>query len=623
MLLNLSQTLYVTEIYNLGRYGEVWLSSGGRLWQPTQITTPGASAIAQQAANDLNRILLDDGSNTEDPDPIVYPAPGLSFVNTLRGGDSVTGLTGVLSYGYGYYLVEPTAVPAFIHANPRPAAPPVLGGRVKVMTYNLLNYFNGDGQGGGFPTSRGASTAEEFERQRIKIINGIVAAGPDVIGLMELENDGFGPYSAIQDLVNGLNEAAPSGTTYSFIDAGGPIGTDEIVVGIIYRIETMAPIGSPAILDSSVDPRFLDTKNRPALAQTFDEIMTGERFTVVVNHLKSKGSDCNDVGDPDTGDGQGNCNLTRLAAAQALVDWTLTDPTGSGDHDFFLMGDMNSYAMEDPIKAFEAGGYVNLHNVFESPVPYSYAFDGQWGTLDHILASASLMRQITRAATWHINSDEPIVLDYNMEYKSPDQLSDLYGAEPFRSSDHDPIIVGLFASADFSDLPASYGSAWHTGNGAVRLGIGWDNNPDSSDGADDATDDGVLRRPGVWAPRQRVIIQVKASKVGYLAAWFDWNDNGVFEAKEKAISKTVSKGSQLVALVVGADFNPSLHPNLRCRFRLYPSLPGTGVSPTGAAKGGEVEDYTWTFTFLSNVLDVSHTTSILMPDITAWISQKQ
>ncbi len=76
---------------------------------------------------------------------------------------------------------------------------------------------------------------------------------------------------------------------------------------------------------------------------------------MVVNHLKSKGSDCDGIGDPDTGDGQGNCNLTRMAAAQAMVDWLATDPTGSGDPDFIIMGDLNSYAMEDPIDAILAG----------------------------------------------------------------------------------------------------------------------------------------------------------------------------------------------------------------------------------------------------------------------------
>ena len=83
---------------------------------------------------------------------------------------------------------------------------------------------------------------------------------------------------------------------------------------------------------------------------------TGARFTVVVNHLKSKGSDCNDVGDPDPGDGQGNCSQHPHARPrEALVDWLATDPTGSGDPDFLIMGDLNSYAQEDPIDAIKAG----------------------------------------------------------------------------------------------------------------------------------------------------------------------------------------------------------------------------------------------------------------------------
>src|SRR4029450_6420347 len=126
-------------------------------------------------------------------------------------------------------------------------------------------------------------------------------------------------------------------------------------VGVIYKPSKVTPVGRFAVLDSSDDPRFLDTKNRPALAHTFDDLSNGARFTVVVNHLKSKGSDCLDVDDPDTGDGQGNCNLTRAAAAQAVADWLATDPTGSGDADVLIIGDLNSYAMEDPVTAIKAG----------------------------------------------------------------------------------------------------------------------------------------------------------------------------------------------------------------------------------------------------------------------------
>ena len=160
----------------------------------------------------------------------------------------------------------------------------------------------------------------------------------DIIGLMELENNDS---AAIQDLVDGLNAVAGAGA-YDFIDTG-TIGSDAIKVGLIYKTATAEPVGDFAILDSSIDPTFNDDKNRPVLAQTFMQISDGAKLTVAVNHLKSKGSDCDDLGDPDIGDGQANCNLTRTSAATALANWLATDPTGSGDPDFLITGDLNSY----------------------------------------------------------------------------------------------------------------------------------------------------------------------------------------------------------------------------------------------------------------------------------------
>ena len=70
-------------------------------------------------------------------------------------------------------------------------------------------------------------------------------------------------------------------------------------------------------------------------------------------------------------------------------------------------------------------------------------FEGQSGYLDHALASRSLAAKATGATDWHINADEPIVLDYNVEFKTPAQVDYLYAPFPYRSSDHDPVIVGL------------------------------------------------------------------------------------------------------------------------------------------------------------------------------------
>ncbi|HCW0552349.1 endonuclease/exonuclease/phosphatase family protein [Pseudomonas aeruginosa] len=442
MRVQLRQTLTVNEVYNLGRYGEVLLSSGGRQMTPTNVVAPGEQAKAMQARNDLDRILLDDGRSGQNPDPIRYPAPELSAYNSLRVGDRTSAIDGVLDYSAGSYRIQPLQTPTFEAANPRPAQPAVEG-RLRVASFNVLNYFNGDGKGGGFPTSRGANTAEEFQRQKAKIVAAILASKADIVGLMEIENDGYGEFSAIADLVNGLNASLPQGQRYAFVNPNrAKLGSDEIAVGLIYRGDKVRTYRSAAVLDSSVNPEFDDTRNRPTLAQTFQEINGGERLTIAVNHLKSKGSACD--GDPDTGDGQGNCNLTRARAAQALVDWLAGDPTGAKEPDRLIIGDLNSYAKEDPVNVIRSAGYTDLvARQAGAGKGYSYVFSGQSGYLDHALANASLARQVRGAVEWHINADEPRVLDYNVEFKIPRQQDSLYNAEPYRASDHDPVVIGI------------------------------------------------------------------------------------------------------------------------------------------------------------------------------------
>jgi hypothetical protein len=441
------QPLTVNENYNLGRYGILVLSKG-RLWAPTNVASPGDAANALQAENDLNRIILDDGSTRQNPDPIVYPAPKLAADNTVRNGDTVQNLTGVIYYSYEAYRVHPIETPVFIPSNPRFERPMPVGGSLKVASFNVLNYFTTiDDDACPYDAGcRGADSLDEFERQRAKIIQAMLVIDADILGLMEMENHPSD--AALQNLVDGLNDALGA-NTYAYVSTGA-IGTDAIKVALIYKTQTVSPTGEYAILDSTVNPAFVDTKNRPSLAQTFKEKATGEKLTVVVNHLKSKGSSCDDLEDPDIGDGQGNCNQTRTTAAQALVNWLAADPTASDDPDVLIIGDMNAYAMEDPIAMFKENNYTNLIEMFTGPEDgYSYVYYGQAGYLDHALANETLTAQVTGTAEWHINCDEPHVLDYNTEYRSDTQLIDLYADTAFRASDHDPVIIGLNLSSKY------------------------------------------------------------------------------------------------------------------------------------------------------------------------------
>ncbi|MGM3307355.1 ExeM/NucH family extracellular endonuclease [Anabaena sp. WFMT] len=454
MLVNVSAgtgDLTVTEHFQLGRFGQVLLSAtgasnqagtDGRLEQYTQFNAPSVSGYAAYLEEIANRrIILDDGRGTQNPDPILFGRGGnpLSATNTLRGGDTVSSITGVLDQRFEGYRIQTSTGVNFTPANSRPETAPDVGGTLKVASFNVLNFFNGNGTGGGFPTSRGADTSAEFTRQRDKIIQAIINSGTDVIGLMEIENDGYGTNSAIQDLINGLNDVAGAGT-YAFINPGiSQLGTDEIAVGMIYKPGSVTPIGSAVTVANGFGQGAFDNNNRKPLAQTFSQNSTGEQFTAVVNHFKSKGSSSGGVGDADAGDGQGLSNGTRTRASEDLAAWLATNPTGTLDSDYLILGDLNAYAQEDPITTLANAGYNNLL----PSTTYSYVFDGQWGSLDHALANSSLAAQVTGAEKWHINADEPNVLDYNTEFKSVGQQTSLYNADAFRSSDHDPVIVGF------------------------------------------------------------------------------------------------------------------------------------------------------------------------------------
>ncbi len=441
MEITIDQTLYASGNFTQARFGEVDLSVGGPLENPTNVVAPGAPAIALQELNDRSRIQLDDASGVQNPLPL---PPYLGDGNTLRTGDTLPGITANVNYSFGAYQLEPTQTVTFTRANPRPDVPAV-GGRIEVAAYNVLNYFTTlDGSGSicgpaGDQGCRGADSQFEFDRQRAKLVTAISKLDAEVIGLMEIENHpGDVP---VADLVDGLNSAAGAGT-YSYI-ATGAVGGDAIRQAILYKPAYVTPLGGFETLDSADNPLFDDTFNRPMVVQSFVENATGAVFTVGVNHLKSKGSNCNAVGDMDTGDGQGNCNITRTNAAQAIVDFLATDPTGSGDSDFLIIGDLNAYAMEDPVTTIEAGGYIDLIERDLGPGgfadgAYSFNFFSQSGYLDHGLASGSMATQVAGADFWHVNADEPSGLDYN-NFNQPG----LYTDEEFRSSDHDPVVIGL------------------------------------------------------------------------------------------------------------------------------------------------------------------------------------
>ncbi|MEO8152729.1 MAG: ExeM/NucH family extracellular endonuclease [Rhizobacter sp.] len=446
MLVTINTPLTVSQNYFQGRYGQVTLSAGGRLIKPTQLYRPGsAAALALADQNTRTSIILDDGSSLQNPSPIPY----IGVDNTLRAGDTMPSLTGVVDYGLATadntgladWRIQPSVAPVITRANPRTAAPAAAGGNLKVASFNVLNYFTtftdghtaagGSGQGCAPSNTtsdcRGADNAAEFTRQRDKIIAAISAMNADVVGLMEIQNNGT---TAAQNLVDGLN-AVMGANTYAVVPSPSTTGTDAIRVAMIYKPARVATVGASLADGSAIH-------NRPPMAQAFSLNVNSEKFSVIVNHFKSKGCTGAAGADADQGDGQGCFNDRRVQQAQALLSFIETVKTAAADPDVMVIGDLNAYGQEDPVFTLVSGGLVNQPLRFNA-TPYSYVFDGESGTIDHGLATPSLSPRVVGAAHWHINADEPVVIDYNTEFKP----QDLYTATPYRASDHDPVVLSI------------------------------------------------------------------------------------------------------------------------------------------------------------------------------------
>lgn len=462
MLVTISGPLTVQQNFFQARFGQLTLGGGGRQFTPTNRFRPGTPAY-QAYVDELarSRFLLDDGRTTQNPNPTPY----IGSNGLPRGGDTVASVTGVMDFGlatasnagFGLYRLHPTTTPSFSATNPRPAAPPAVGGNVRLAAMNVLNYFttftNGSNaagqtgqvctQGGSTPSAglcRGANNITEFNRQRAKIVQALAGLDADAVGLMEIQNNGN---VAAQNLVDALNAAVGAGTWAVVPDAPEGMGTDAIKVAMIYKPARLARVGASVSDPSPVN-------SRPTFAQTF-QAANGERVTLVVNHLKSKGS-CPSASDPDApgntdaGDGQSCWNALRVQQAQQLRSFVARLQASGGTNDVLLVGDFNAYAQEDPIYELTSNGYVDQLGRFDANA-YSYVFDGLAGRLDHAIATASLSARVAGAVDWHINADESVAQDYNLEFKQPACSTcapDPYdGSGPWRSSDHDPLLVGL------------------------------------------------------------------------------------------------------------------------------------------------------------------------------------
>ena len=434
------ESAYLSSSHQLFSFGSLWLNVGDLAIKATETTDAGDAATAIGAANRANRLLVDDGYSIR-VDNAAHPGQGYFDAGTVvRNGDRfVSPAAGmVLGWGFDDWRLQPqrpvnvatdaSLEPTWETLNPRNDAPAEVGGDFAVGAFNVFNYFTTFGG-----DARGAEDEAAFLVQQSKIVAAINALDADIVALMEIENSvklGEEPDEALGNLVDALNAASAPGT-WAFVPT--PVAlqdaaiTDFITNAIIYKPAVAIPVGDSF---ADVDETVWDIAREP-VAQTFD--VDGKVITVVANHFKSK-SRPSGSSDPEPADLQGFFNAERVEQANRLAGFAgaiQADPA-KGEN-VILLGDFNAYHEEDPSQVLTGAGYLDL--VPDTTDEYTYTFDGELGSLDHAYVSPALAPYVTGTDVWTINSPE--WSDRGYEYAAAE------AGTPFRSSDHDPIKVGL------------------------------------------------------------------------------------------------------------------------------------------------------------------------------------
>ncbi|MFN1535479.1 ExeM/NucH family extracellular endonuclease [Vibrio jasicida] len=520
--------LFVTRNFSYdydSRRNNMMLSHEAPLFKPTQLHAAESDAAVELAKdNAANRVYLESDGKAPNGQIPYYPDFAKdadqdgSSEQHIRLGSRVEGLQGVVAYSYNEYrLIATNEVDNtnFVTSDEgfdvaRKDAPAIADSDLRIASFNVLNYFNSVADSGHEnPTgqNRGAENLDEFLIQQAKIVAAMNKMDADIIGLMEVENNGFGDSSAVKNLVDALNaEIEDTEDHYTYVEIADQdkyqdeyFGSDAIMVAILYRANEVTPKEVAKVIvtpeqhieentitrnDGAEGNPAYDKYQRHSLLQTFTVKETGKDLSVVVNHFKSKGSECIEewiagVEDSEPADLQGNCNNFRVSAANVVGD-ALKGIEG----DVLVMGDLNAYGMEDPLltltdyskekygrdiytaayttigggelqvektKIEKGYGYHNLNTVLHGADTFSYTYSGELGNLDHALASNSLAQKVVAIEDWHINSLESNLFEYSSKYTGDMPKY----KDAFSASDHDPVIIAIdFPDTDI-DLPSS------------------------------------------------------------------------------------------------------------------------------------------------------------------------
>jgi len=364
------------------------------------------------------------------------------FEQIVDVGAQLEDVTGVVGYAFGNYEVNVTE--PFDVADPSSLTPEesALAGtedELTFATYNVLNLDPNDDDG---DTDVADGNFTEIAQQIVENLN-----GPDIIALQEVQDNDGSVMSdvttadeTLQLLVDEI--AAISGITYEFIDnpfigddtSGGQPGGN-IRTAYLYnpqRVDfvegSLDPIVEPENQQTDPDNPFFDS--RLPLAATFT--FNGEDITLVNNHFSSKGGSSPLFGavqpatelqeDPDV-NGSLDERRDQAAAVQEFVDNVLAEDP---DANIAVLGDLNEFEFISAVEILEED-LVNLTETLPPNERYTFIFQGNSQSLDHILVSENL------AATAEFD-----IVHVNVEFAEA-------------ASDHEPLLAQVTFGEDDPD----------------------------------------------------------------------------------------------------------------------------------------------------------------------------
>ena len=296
------------------------------------------------------------------------------------------------------------ATPKFSGNKPAPR-PKMPKKGLLICATNIQNYFF---DLGGYAQRK--TTIKQQQMQTLKISKALTHINADIYAICEIQRGDSAP----QMLVNAMNRMAKT-EQYAYVSDGWD-NQDMISCGYIYRKDKVKPYGE-------MIHGYADTASHyhyRMVALGFEEMASGERFVLNINHLRSKRG---------TGAESNEKRMANVDSLMLMLDKINTEQI-FGDKDILLVGDYNSYTYEQPLQTIVAAGYEDVLMQF-APQGYSYVYYSEAGYLDRVFASPTMAAQVQMVQPYHLNAD----YYYSRGFKRG--LDDTM----FRYADHDPILI--------------------------------------------------------------------------------------------------------------------------------------------------------------------------------------